>query len=390
MTQDELKNMLDKQDRNMLVKSNLPDHDKLIEWLRILFPMTGISDKLFCNGFMMESVELLKHGVFLYEDGFFDCAFYTVRQSIENLNNMLFFSQNENELEKWKAKERFPSDRHIKNRLKQINTAYSEIKTVIPEFFDSYDELLKEANKYIHKQGFDTFYLNPWQQKQLISERTELFVNFIKRAIGLLMIMNIILDPLSFALSDSEVDARVPFNYMTENIPISIFEELFDQGAVDRIKKTDFYQKFISYYMKNEKMNDATYAVIRRQYYAVEALNDIEKQAHFLDIWQKLCLYILKAGIKVSHFYFQYDIFGYSTSITPSYWMMEFVFNQFDKYSTGDGEKNIEWNGMFISVYKVFDSYIVLQHNELLSKSDLSVVQMIINKCNLIYIKLKT
>lgn len=75
MTKDEWESKLDEQDRNMLVKIPLPDHDKLIGYLRALFPMTGIGDKLFCNGFMIESVELLKHGIFLYEDGFFDCAF---------------------------------------------------------------------------------------------------------------------------------------------------------------------------------------------------------------------------------------------------------------------------------------------------------------------------
>lgn len=390
MTLQEWEKGLYEQDHRLLVKTTIPEHDKIIGYLRILFPMTGIGDKLFCNGFMMESVELLKHGIFLFEDGYFDCAFYSIRQSIENMNNMLFLSQNEDELLKWKAKERFPADSHIKAQLQKINEAYSEIKKSIPEVFDSYEELLKKANKYIHKQGFDTFYLHPWQQEKLISARTELFVSLLKQSIGLVMIMNIVLDPLSLALSDPDVDAHIPFDPVTEHIPLGIFEEVFSDDIIERIKNTNFYKEFVGFFLEKEEMNEATYAVIRFQYYIIEALGDIEKQIHLLNIWQALCFYILRSGIKVSHFYFQNDFLGYSTSIESSHQLKEHRSDQFDKYTIGDGEKNIEWNHMFISIYKVFDTYVILQHNELLSESDLSVVQEIIDDKNLHYDKLTT
>ena len=390
MTPEEWENILNEEDHQLLIKSTLPNHDKLIGYLRALFPMTGILDKMFCNGFMTESIELLKHGIFLYEDGYFDCAFYSVRQSIENMNNMLFLSENEDELGKWKAKERFPSDRQIKLKLQQINTDYSEIKAAIPEVFDSYDESLKKANKYIHKQGFDTFYLQPWQQEKLISKREKLFIDFLKQSIGLVMIMNIVLDPLSLALSDPNVDAHIPFDPMTEHIPLGIFEEVFSDGIIESIKETNFYKDFVRFFLEKEEMNDATYAIIRFQHYDIEALVDIEKQIHLLNIWQLLCFYILKSGIRVSHFYFQDDILGYSTSIEPSHHIREYRSNQFDKYTIGDGEKNIEWNRMYVSVYKVFDTYLILQHNEPLSQSDLSVIQTLVNENDLKYGELKT
>ncbi len=390
MTQEEWENILNEQDHQLLIKSTLPEHDQLIEYLRILFPMTGIGDKLFCNSFMTESVELLKHSIFLYEDGYFDCAFYSVRQSIENMNNMLFLSESEDELVRWKAKEKFPSDSQIKNKLQLINKAYSEIKTAIPEVFESYDELLKKSNKYIHKQGFDTFYLQPWQREKFISKRAKLFIDFLKQSIGLVMIMNIVLDPLSLALSDSDVDAHIPFDPMTEHIPLGIFEEVLSGDIIESIKETNFYKDFVGFFLEKEEMNDATYAIIRFQHYNIEALVDIEKQIHLLNIWQLLCFYILKSGIKVSHFYFQDDILGYSTSIEPSHHLREYRSNQFDKYTLGDGEKNIEWNRMYISVYKVFDTYLILQHNEPLSQSDLSVIQTLVNENDLKYGYLKT
>ena len=36
----------------------------------------------------------------------------------------------------------------------------------------------------------------------------------------MMLIMNIVLDPLSLALSDEEVDSHIPFDPMTEAIPL--------------------------------------------------------------------------------------------------------------------------------------------------------------------------
>ena len=197
--------------------------------------------------------------------------------------------------------------------------------------------------------------------------------------------MNIILDPLSLALSDPDIDAFISFDPMTEHIPLEIFEEVFSGDIIDKIKKTNFYKDFVSFFLEKEKMNDAIYSIIRFRYYNIEALEDIEKQIHLLDIYQSLCFHILKSKIKVSHFYFQDDILGYSTNIIPSYHVREYRSNQFDQYTIDNGVNNIEWNSMFISVYKVFDTYIILQHNEPLSKTELSVIQTIIDENNLRY-----
>lgn len=136
-------------------------------------------------------------------------------------------------------------------------------------------------------------------------------------------------------------------------------------------------------------MNEATYDVIRSQYFNVEALEDIESQADYLNCEQFLCLEILKAGIQVSHFYFQDDFLGYITSIEPQYQLSEYRSDQFDQFMVDNGRSNIRWKGMFISVYNVFDTYIVLQHNEVFTEENLFVIQTIIDKNNLSYDQLK-
>ena len=279
MDKSELENLMFEQDRNLLSKCILPEHDELLRTLRSLMPTTGNSTELFCNMFLNESVEMLKHAFFLYEEGYFDCAFYCIRQSIENINNMLLSVLDSNKYKLWREKERFPSDKAVKEQLNQQNEAYNEIKTVIPEFFDKYDDLLKRANKFIHKQGFDTFYTYKHSlNAKDIEERTTLFCSFLKYGIGMMLIMNIVLDPLSLALSDVEVDSHIPFDPMTEAIPLYVFEEYLTIDIIEKIKNTSHYSSIKEYFLSLDELNPATYAVLRYDHFDVDKLDDIERQ----------------------------------------------------------------------------------------------------------------
>ncbi|MBR3954801.1 MAG: hypothetical protein IKJ63_04950 [Clostridia bacterium] len=383
MNIEEWEKLLYEQDRNLLVKNQLPEHDELLGTLRALIPTTGNLNEMFCNIFFSESVELIKHAFFLYEDGYFDCAFYSLRQSIENMNNMLLSAVDAEKFEIWKEKGRFPTDKAVKDLLSQQNDAYNEIKTVIPEFFEEYNELLKKANKYIHKQGFDTFYVNNnTPNKENKDERTNLFISFLKYAIGMRLIMNIALDPLSLALSDFDVDYHIPFEPMTEPIPIKIFEKYLTIDIIEKIKTTEHYTAIKDYFLGKEKLNDATYAVLRYDHFDVEQLDEIEKQINQLDLSQTLLFCILKSGIKATHFYWDYGILGYSTSYQPKVHLSEHRSNQFDEFLHGDGKCNHSWKGMYISVFKALDSYLIIQHDEPLKDDEITSVKYLVEVAN--------
>ena len=383
MKKEEWEELMYEQDHRLLVKNQLPDHDELLGTLRALIPTTGNLDELFCNTFFSESVELLKHAFFLYEEGYFDCAFYSLRQSIENMNNMLLAAVDADKFAIWKEKRRFPADSKVKDLLSQQNNAYNEIKTVIPEFFEQYDELLKKANKYIHKQGFDTFYVYSNLSDPADKEkRTELFLSFLKYAIGMMLIINIALDPLSLALSDFEVDSHIAFDPMTEPIPVRIFEKYLSLEIIEKIKTTNHYTALKEYFLAMEELNEATYAVLRYSHFNVEQLDEIEKQINQLDLSQVVMFCILKSGIKATHFYWDYGILGYSTSYEPKVHLREYSSNQFDDYLHGDGECNYPWQGMYISIFKTIGSYLIVQHNEQLVESEISRMQYLVEVAN--------
>ena len=383
MNKDEWDSLLDEQDRKLLAKCQLPEHDRLLGTLRALIPTTGNLNEMFCNMFFSESVELLKHAFFLYEDGYFDCAFYSLRQAIENINNMLLSAVDSNKYELWKTKGRFPSDKNVKDLLDQKNEAYNEIKSVIPEFFEKYDELLKKANKYIHKQGFDTFYTYKYNlSAKDIEERTNLFVSFLKYGIGMMLIMNIALDPLSLALSDFDVDSHIAFDPMTEPIPLYVFEEYLSIDIIEKIKITSYYTSLKEYFLGLEKLNEATYGVIRYDYFDVEKLDEIEQQIKQLDLSQALMFCILKSGIKATHFYWDNSILGYSTSYQPKVHLRGYSSNQFDDYLHNSGEPNYSWQGMYISGFNALDSHLIVQHDDPLSDDEIEAIKYVVEVAN--------
>ena len=382
MQKDEWK-LLDEQRRKAIEKCQIPERDELLKTLCALIPITGNLNDMFCNMFLMESVELLKHAFYLYEDGYFDCAFYSLRQSIENINNMLLVSIDHDTYELWKKKGRFPSDKQVKELLNQKSDAYGEIKAAIPEFYEEYDKLLRKSNKYIHKQGFDTFYTYKYSLcPKDIEERTNLFVSFLKYGIGVLLVINIVLDPLSLALSDAEINSYIAFEPLTMPIPLHVFEKFLSIDIIDKIKTTSYYLSFRENFLRGEKLNDATCAVIRYNYYDVGKLSEIEQQIQLLDLPQVLMFCILKSGIKVTYFYWNDCAWAYQTSYQPRMQLHENLSKQFCEYLINSGEENYSWDGMYMNGFRVFDSNLIIQHNDPLLTNEIKEIKCVIEVAN--------
>ena len=121
---------------------------------------------------------------------------------------------------------------------------------------------------------------------------------------------------------------------------------------------------------------------MRYSYFNVEELDEIEKQINQLDLSQAVMFCILKSGIKATHFYWDYGILGYSTSYEPKVHLREYSSNQFDDYLHGDGECNCPWQGMYISVFKTIESYLIIQHDDQLTQDEISTIRLIVSAAN--------
>jgi len=360
---------------------DIPECNELLRFLHAFYPMTGRLDIMFCNAFLKEATQLLINSIFLYKDGYFDSAFYSIRQAGEVMNSMLYLSLSDSkEFKDWSAKKYFPMDNKLKAKLEKISCNYKEIKSLLPEYFSHYEELIKKTHKIIHKQGFDTFYFarkQPPQQYGFIQEQeTGLFIETLKYTIGICLIIFVILEPFSLALSDEEVTYKINMDLMTEPLDIDYFQKFLGlNDVIERIKTSQFYKDFVSNFENNEEMSMATCGVVREDYWDVESLDEIEKQIDLLSPIEKIMFNILKSGIKVTNFYLYSGLCWYLTSIKSNFKRHSFGSTEFEKYLKADNKYNQPCSNIYMSVVNMNDEHLYFEHNEPLTEEEIKFLK---------------
>jgi len=356
-----------------LLKINLKDGKRLMEYLqRFVYLTTGRADVMFCNAFINESIRLLINSIRLYEEGFFDCAFYSVRQAVECTNNMLYLANSDEAiLKSWRLKEHFPPDNRIKDKLQKIDTSYKEVYSILPSFFDTYEDLLKRANKIIHKQGFNAFYsFREIYKKKNENTFEEFFEEFLIYAIARTIIMYIILDPLSLALCDERLIMKIPFMPMTEPIDIDFFTEFLSKDIIDKLKETEFYNEIFYFFNAKEELNPETFDVLVNEFYDLDKLHSIELQRHLLNAPERFFLDVLQHGIKIKRFFNEDSIMGYITSDYTDMDNIGWKSGEYDAYKKEVPYFNMRKNNCFISTFKIYDDICFFEHDMMLNEKE--------------------
>lgn len=121
-------------------------------------------DAMFSNEFFLEAVQLIINAITLFEKGYFDCAFYSLRQSLEISTTIVYFvddseTNRKQELSKWKNQDRFPMHNQMIAELQKRKNVFANIKDEMTLYFREIEETKEKLNKYVHKQGFDKFYV---------------------------------------------------------------------------------------------------------------------------------------------------------------------------------------------------------------------------------------
>ena len=69
---------------------------------------------------------------------------------------------------------------------------------------------------------------------------------------------------MCLALADENVNGKININLMTEPIDTTFFENILGvSDIVSKIKSSNYYKDFVSYFEEKEEMLLATYSVIR-------------------------------------------------------------------------------------------------------------------------------
>ena len=119
---------------------------------------TGFVNVMESNLFFDEACQCLVNAIDLFQYGYFDAAFYMLRQSIETSIGTLYLVSNKDKMEKWKNLEKGFEQGKMAQWLSNNEEALIEMKKCMSDFFIRIQEDQTIMNKYVHKQGFQSFY----------------------------------------------------------------------------------------------------------------------------------------------------------------------------------------------------------------------------------------
>lgn len=181
--------------------------------LNIEHSWSGRIDGNICNTFIMEAEQQLVNSIELFEQGYFDCAYYSLRSAVDMSTTMVFLDDmpdNESEkfLSAWKSTADFPMQGQMIKQLSQFGYVFADMKTKMSTFFSSAKRLSAELNKYVHKQGLQHFYVSrnhPINQNKPQESFINTFEKYLQRCIGIVAVMRLAIDPFPVLLMDEDI-----------------------------------------------------------------------------------------------------------------------------------------------------------------------------------------
>lgn len=243
------------------------------------------------NQFLLESCQLLANSLDLIHQGYFDAAFYSVRQAGEIiLVGTLFSNLEESErkakYEKWVSLDRFPSFSELSKMLRSKDIEYRDLLEQMPEIDELISKLNKRANKYIHKQGHESFYTKPYEVvPESAKHIREDFTDYFTTTVQVCAIFRLAVDPFPILLSDPECEFRFP-DCMTLEFGQSFIDNCLGNEFVKHYIETNYYRNWVNAIKSTfPQLKEATYNVSNVHYIDLSSIEDI------LDELDKLTLY---------------------------------------------------------------------------------------------------
>lgn len=243
------------------------------------------------NQFLLESCQLLANSLDLIHQGYFDAAFYSVRQAgevilIGTLFSNLEESERKAKYEKWVSLDRFPSFSELSKLLRSKDIEYRDLLEQMPEIDELIDKLNKRANKYIHKQGHESFYTKPYEVvPESAKHIREDFTDYFKTTVKVCAIFRLAVDPFPILLSDPECEYRFS-DCMTLEFGQNFIDNCLGNEFVKHYIETDYYRNWVNAIKSTfPQLKEATYNVSNLHYIDLSNIKDI------LDELDKLTLY---------------------------------------------------------------------------------------------------
>lgn len=361
----------------------LPNKSKLYHDLQnIEHSWTGRMDANIGNTFIMEAVQLLINSIELFEMGYFDCAYFSLRSAVDISTTMVFLCDIEKEtgekyLNDWDRLKDFPARYRMIDELSKDGSVFVDMTKNMPSFFKHAEEISKILNKYVHKQGMHNFYVSRNHPIFHVKSQDIFIKNFnylLKEVICIVAVMRLAIDPFPILLMDPEILYRC-FDSMTEPYSEDFVKEYIDSKYIEGYKKTSFYISTRNFLENEEKKNKAVFNVVKYHHIDTTRYDDIASQFHLMSEESVIATIISCACEKIVKVYACGVLLMYSTNRNTNRKSLSWSSEQFDNFSKSKQKYNQKFDEAYISVFSKGESDYYAEHNEMLEDAEIAFIE---------------
>lgn len=384
---------LDDISMNQLHKFNLPDSDEYIYAINnIQMATTGFINAMESNKFFAEACQMIINAIKLYQDGYFDCAFYSLRQSIELSIGTIFLNANPDKYRNWNKLEKGFESGNMARYLADKEPSFKEVREKLCDYFDNLHELKKQIDKYVHKQGYKSFHIS-FQRVygDLLIQKEKALLKFFEKSlracIGAVAIYRFIIDPLPLALADEDLLMRSG-DFITQPYSINFIKEYIGDNVVDKLKTTQAYIDIESWLLSNEKQNSTTFLLIHYQGFRRNEFSELTSQLHLCSFYDRVAVGLFMCSIKISQVFLE-GAFWYWSDVKSNRAgsLVMGVSYYEDIFKNSSEDYNKPYDNVFLSRFTLLEKHHYVEHNEMLSNDEIIVINSLFEELTTLWQK---
>lgn len=337
------------------------------------------------NEFILESVQLIINAMELFERGYFDCAYYSLRSALEFSMVLVYLTdmpheKRESIIKKWKSGKKFPMRIEIANQLSANGNVYVDMLEKMPDFFEEAKALNRKINKLVHKQGLENFYIvknHPRNSKNSLDGFIKEFEYDVHSIITIVAIMRLAIDPFPILLNDKEILYRC-FDSLTEPYSDAFIDKYFGKELLNQYKRTDSYQINYESFMREERKSEAVFDVMKYGYIDTTKYTEIKKQFHLLHKNDVIAVEIANKIIKAVRIHTIHGLWTYTTDREKKRKTMSYYSGDFVNFEKAENPYNQRYDNVYISVITYDDETYFIEHNEMLNEEEIESLKTMV------------
>lgn len=347
--------------------------------------ITGRVDTQIANTFIYESKYLITNAIKLFELGYFDCAYYSLREAIEISTTMIYLvdipiSERNHKINEWENVERFPMRSQMIKYLEENGSVFINFKLKMKDYFEGSKQYINDINKYVHKQGNDKLYTTKRWYDHINKLDEQCYINkfrkYLEFTIGYIAIMRLSIDPLPIILMDEKLYLKT-MDTITEPYSQEFVNKYIDKKYIESYKETELYKGYENYFEGMEEQSTEISNIIKELYVDISKYGEILKQFHLLRDYEQIIVQLFKISNKITNIYFNACPISYFSNISSKRKKFEYNSEEFNKLSKSKNKINVNYQGVYMSLFNILDNNYFVEHNELLDDNEIKELNML-------------